>query len=98
MAGWHWPPWSPRPYDCADALRRLDDYLDRQLTPKERALVEQHLATCTACASKYRFETTFVSEVRRKLVRIDVPPRLASRVHDALQQAGAAPERPEPGS
>ncbi len=94
MAGWRWPPWSPRPYECADALRRLDDYLDRQLAPTERRLVEQHLAVCTACSSKYRFETTFVTELRRKLARIDVPPRLADRIHRALRQAGASGELP----
>lgn len=93
MARWHWP-WSPRPYECADALARLDDYLDRRLSPRERRLVEQHLAVCTACTSKYRFETTFVSDVRRKLARIDVPPRLADRIHHALSQAGAAGELP----
>ena len=82
-------PWSPRPYECADALARLDDYLDRQLTSKERRLVEQHLAICTACAPKFRFEATFNAELRRKLARIDVPPRLADRVHEALRQAGA---------
>jgi anti-sigma factor RsiW len=85
---WHWP-WSPRPYECADALARLDDYLDRRLTPKERRLVEEHLAVCTACTSKYRFETTFVSELRGKLTRIDVPPRFADRVQEALRRAQA---------
>jgi anti-sigma factor (TIGR02949 family) len=82
---WRWP-WSPRPYECADALARLDDYLDRRLTPKERTLVEEHLAVCTACTSKYRFETMFVTELRRKLTRIDVPPRLADRVQEALRR------------
>jgi anti-sigma factor RsiW len=86
---WHWP-WSPRPYECADALRRLDDYLDRQLSAKERRLVEEHLAICTACTSKYRFETTFVSEVRRKLTRIDVSPRLADQIRQALRHAAAS--------
>lgn len=90
---WHWP-WSPRPYDCAGALRRLDDYLDRQLSPKERRLVEEHLAICTACTSKYRFETTFVSEVRRKLARIDVSPHLADRIRHALHQAASSGEVP----
>lgn len=85
---WHWP-WSPRPYDCADALARLDDYLDRRLTHKEQRLVEEHLAVCTACTWKYRFETTFVTELRRKLTRIDVPPRLADRVQEALRRAQA---------
>ena len=93
MARWRWP-WTPRPYECADALARLDDYLDRRLSPGERRLVEQHLAVCTACTSKYRFETTFVTEVRRKLARIDVPPRLADRIHLALAQAGGLGERP----
>lgn len=88
MAGWRWWPWSARAYECADALQRLDDYLDRQLSPKERRLVESHIATCAECARKFRFERTFVDELRAKLTRIDVPPRLASRVHELLIAAG----------
>lgn len=89
MARWHWP-WSPRPYECADALARLDDYLDRRLSAKERRLVEEHLSVCTACTSKYRFETTFIADLRRKLARIDVPPRLVDRVQEAIRRAHAS--------
>ena len=50
--------------------------------------MESHIAICAECARKFRFEQTFVDELRVKLTRIDVPPRLASRVHERLIAAG----------
>jgi anti-sigma factor RsiW len=69
----------------------LDDYLDRQLTPEERRLVEAHLATCTECAAKFRFETSFVTQVRDRLRRIDLPPQLTQRLHARLMAIGETP-------
>jgi Putative zinc-finger len=31
-------------YTCEETIRRLDDYLDRELTPHEMQLVKEHLA------------------------------------------------------
>jgi len=79
-------------YTCEDAFRRLDDYLDRALTSDERAKVEAHLRECEACASEYRFESTFVDDVRAKLKRIMAPDELLERISEQL--ARAAGERP----
>lgn len=88
MSGAHWEDGSAEsghpPYACEDALRRLDDYLDRQLPADEARRVEAHLAVCAACASKYRFERRFVAELRRKLRRFDIPSELADRIHRRL--------------
>ena len=72
------------PYVCEDALRRLDDYLDLQLSADELRLVEAHLDVCVVCASKCRFEQRFVAELRAKLQRSDLPRELATRIHVRL--------------
>jgi mycothiol system anti-sigma-R factor len=41
---------------CEEALRRLFEYLDRELDGARHAEMEQHLHTCRACYSRAEFE------------------------------------------
>lgn len=72
-------------FTCEDAFRRLNDYLDRELSAAEMRLVKAHLDTCVRCASEYHFESTVLNEVRRKLNRVDLPADLVSRINAALE-------------
>lgn len=65
---------------CEEVFRRLDDYLDRELTSSERARVEEHLQFCAMCASEYRFEASFLIQVRDKIRRISAPPDVRGRL------------------
>ncbi len=67
-------------YTCEEVFRRLDDYVDRELTPPEMQLVREHLETCVACATEYAFEASMLSELRMRLRRIDVPKDLLDRI------------------
>ena len=67
-------------YGCEDVFRRLDDYLDRELSAAERELVELHLQECEACAREHRFENAFITDVRSKLRRIRAPGDLLERI------------------
>jgi len=71
-------------YTCEEAFRRLDDYLDRELTPEETALVHEHLETCAGCAREFSFEASVLRGVRAKLRQIDLPESLQSRILDVL--------------
>jgi anti-sigma factor (TIGR02949 family) len=74
-------------YTCEETIRRLDDYLDRELAPHEMQLVREHLEICAVCASEYAFEASALKQVRDKLHRITAPPDLLARVSRALKQA-----------
>jgi len=65
---------------CESAFRRLDDYLDRQLSPAEMRLVEAHLHVCEVCAKEFGFEASVLDGVRRKLEGIAAPPDLLARI------------------
>ena len=67
-------------YTCEEAVRRLDDYLDRELTPDETVLVQDHLEICAGCAREFNFEASVLRGVRRKLRQIDLPTSLQSRI------------------
>ena len=70
---------------CVEIIRRLDEYVDRCLTPRERRQVEAHLSECLECAAKFRFEIVLVRRIRERLRRIDVPPQLFETVVRRLE-------------
>lgn len=72
-------------FTCEDVFRRLDDFLDRELTPAEMMLVQAHLDSCAQCASEHRFERRVLDDVRAKLGRIKAPHGLLQRVRQVLE-------------
>jgi anti-sigma factor (TIGR02949 family) len=74
-------------YTCEEMFRRLDDYVDRELSPGETRRVEEHLATCSACADEYAFESHVLAELRVKLRRVAVPASLVARIEAVIARA-----------
>jgi anti-sigma factor (TIGR02949 family) len=74
-------------YTCEETIRRLDDYLDRELTPHEMQLVNEHLEVCAMCASEYAFEATALDRLRDKLSRIAAPADLMAKVSRSLERS-----------
>jgi anti-sigma factor (TIGR02949 family) len=70
---------------CVEVFNRLDDYLDRNLSDEELALVAHHLDECLVCASEYRFEATVLEGLKARLRRIEMPPHLLSSIMLRLQ-------------
>ena len=69
---------------CNEALNRLDDFLDRELTQVEMDQVGEHLLQCAHCAEIHAFEKGVITEIRRKLARIDVSPTLLTRIMERV--------------
>lgn len=73
---------------CKEAIARLDDYIDRELSPREEKLVARHLKICAHCARHFRFEAEIVQGLRAKLGHIlghiQAPPELLDRIRAAL--------------
>ena len=70
---------------CREVSNRLDDYLDRNLSDAETALVARHLDECLGCAGEYRFEATVLEALKARLRRVEVPPDLLSVIRQRLQ-------------
>ena len=77
----------PEVYTCEDAFNKLDDFLDRELSPEEIKLVQKHLDKCTQCAEAYDFEGSMLQCVRRKIEHLDLPSELLNRISKALDEA-----------
>lgn len=67
-------------YTCEEAFRRLDDYLDHELSPDEMVLVREHLEVCAACAREFSFETSVLEGVGQKLKQVGLPETLQTRI------------------
>jgi len=74
------------PMDCKQVFERLDDYLDRELSPEEVVLVEAHLRDCEHCALDYRFEREILDSLKDKVRRVTVPDTLRKMVLDSLRK------------
>lgn len=75
----------PHRFTCDDVFRRLDDYLDRELSQEEMQLVADHLDTCVQCAQEHRFESRVLDSIKAKLRRLDAPDLLIKRVGKILE-------------
>jgi anti-sigma factor (TIGR02949 family) len=77
--------------NCEEAFRRLDDFLDRRLTPDETKIIEEHLHICAWCAREFNFEASVLSGVKRKLRQLQAPPGLLAKVLSQLQTGDERP-------
>ena len=73
-------------HTCEEAFRRLDDFLDRRLSPEETRLVEEHLQICDACTREFTFEASVLNGVRQKIRHLEAPSDLLGRVLSRLKQ------------
>ena len=70
--------------NCEEAFRRLNDFLDRRLTPEEMRIIEEHLEVCAWCTREFNFEASVLYGVKRKLRQLDAPPDLVTRILSKL--------------
>lgn len=75
---------------CEETFRRLDDYLDRRLSPEETRLIEEHLHLCEACSREFVFEASVIEGVREKLTRLTAPADLVARISAQIRREGEA--------
>lgn len=72
-------------YSCEEALNRLNEYLDQELTEPERAVVLKHLEICKPCFSRFSFEQTLVISLRQKIVALAAPESIRLKLKGLLR-------------
>lgn len=73
------------PIDCAEAKERLQDYLQRELTPEVEHEMRAHLDRCKHCFQHYRFEANFFLMLETRAARQPCPDSLRKRILDLLR-------------
>ena len=72
-------------YSCEEAIHRLNDYLDHELTEEERQVVLRHLEICKSCLPRFTFEQTLIVSLRQKLNGTRMPDTVRVRLHTLLR-------------
>lgn len=68
---------------CAEAVRRLWEYLERDLHPDDRERVEDHLAFCRRCCGELEFADA-LRGLLQAAARPHIPPEVESRLERVL--------------
>jgi anti-sigma factor RsiW len=78
---------------CRQALERLDDLLDSDLTIAERFAVESHVAECSTCRAELEARRSIQERARDlatdRVPRRDLWPGIAARIEDAPSSSSA---------
>ncbi|ARU41758.1 hypothetical protein CCB80_11660 [Armatimonadetes bacterium Uphvl-Ar1] len=69
--------------DCSDAVAKMCDFLDRELSAEEIAMVERHLAECGGCRNAFRWEGSVIS-LMKQCAQEKAPEGLIGRLMDGL--------------
>lgn len=75
-------------YSCEEAVKRLNEYLDHEMTSMERVVVLKHLEICRPCLRRFTFEQTLVVSLRQKVALLCAPPTLREKLSILLRDKG----------
>jgi Putative zinc-finger len=70
--------------NCAEALERMDGWLDGELSPADSAAVARHLEMCPACSGLLANRMALRERLRRVVRSAEPAPELAARIHSRL--------------
>lgn len=70
---------------CAEAVRRLWDYLDRTLTSDDLTRVEEHLTFCRTCCGEMEFARELQSFLTSQASE-EIPEEVKSRLEEFVNQ------------
>lgn len=73
-------------YSCEEAVKRLNEYLDHQLTEEEQVIVVRHLEICRPCLRRFTFEQTLIVSLRQKVACLCMPSTLRAKLHVLLRE------------
>jgi anti-sigma factor (TIGR02949 family) len=70
---------------CEDTVRRLNDFLDRELQESDMAIVREHLNACEVCANGFEFNGSVLHAIKAKLHDASLPDGLKGRIFARLR-------------
>ena len=74
--------------NCTEAVHVLYHFLDGELTPERRLLIEYHLDACHPCLEAFEFELELRAMIRQRC-REQVPDELRLRIKQLLASEAA---------
>jgi mycothiol system anti-sigma-R factor len=65
---------------CAEALERIYEFLDGELTAEVEERIRQHLALCRQCHPRFRHDEVFLRFLEKRAQIVSAPPALRRRI------------------
>ncbi len=78
------------PCTCAEAVERVYEFLDGELTPEVDEQIRRHLQVCARCHPAFEYERVFLRFLEQRCVIERASPELRRRIMDALLEEEAA--------
>jgi anti-sigma factor (TIGR02949 family) len=82
----------PAPIDCHEAVQRLYEFLDGELTPDLEAAIRHHLRLCAGCFGLYDFERAYLRFLEARTRAVGAPAPVRQRILDELFEDEARTE------
>lgn len=70
----------PQSLDCDEALERVYEFLDGELTTEVEQAIQRHLAVCARCEPKFEHERVFLAFLSERVRLERAPPELRRRI------------------
>ncbi len=77
---------------CAQAIEKIYEFLDGELTPQVEEGIRAHLAICRKCYPNFRHEEVFLRFLEQRARMEKAPPELRRRIMRMLMDEEAARE------
>lgn len=79
---------------CSEALERIYEFLDGELTTAVESRIREHLAVCRQCYPHFRHEEVFLRFIERRAQLAHAPPALRRKIMQMLvsEEANRASE------
>ena len=85
------PPMTIAYNECQEAVKRLTEFLDKELGPNEEAQVQQHLRACRGCFTKFHFEETLLRTIRERVEAVRAPSSLRDKILGLIAHTPSMP-------
>ena len=79
---------------CAEATRRLWEYLDATVDAATREAIDEHLARCRRCCGELEFSRQLRERVTAGAASRPIPPAVRDRIDELLANRDAATGEP----
>lgn len=66
--------------DCRRAAQKLHEYLDKELSPEDVSLIEEHLEDCGHCAGFVEFDKALRALIKKKVADPKLSDDLKQRI------------------
>ena len=72
-------------YDCAEVEKRVQAYLDNQVSDEELMKIEDHLSYCLPCDKKVEFEQRLKDIIKHKAAESKYPKALEEELKKIIK-------------